>query len=603
MQPTLVTLDPLPERGIAAGATSADRLAACRVLIVDDSDDDAHFIARALGSVHGGWRFARVDSADEMARALADHDWDLIISDHQMPAFDSLGALEVLKRSQKDIPFIIYSGRIEEDRGVVAMRGGASDFVEKGSPEKLLAVVERELENRRTRRAKEVAERSVVQLANYDELTGLPNRSLFSELVQLRLLDDSGSSVQAALYFLDLDRFMRINDSFGYPTGDALIRQVAARLQSLAGERHLVARLGQDEFAVFVDDIASIDDARRFAERLMRRFGSAFVQNGQDFFLTASIGLSVYPSHGTDPQALLKNAESAVFEAKKQGRNNFQVYRNDLNSGSSRRFRLESDLRLAAGRQQLFLLYQPVVDIRTRAVVSAEALIRWHHPELGLVPADEFIGLADESGVIVDIGDWVLRTALREAQGWHRAGFPDIAIAVNFSAAQFKERDLAARVDAALRDTGMPGHALEMEITETVAMQNAESTIATLRALKRMGVRISIDDFGTGYSSLSYLKRFPIDILKVDKSFVRDIAVDSDDAAIVRTIAALGRTLKLMVVAEGVETQGQVDFLAAEGCDRMQGYLFSRPVESSELLALMQRATLPGNRPADRAAG
>jgi len=582
-------LDPPAERGAPCHPAAVDRLPSARVLIVDDSEDDAHFVARELGRVYQGWRFARVESPEEMERALAEHEWDLVISDHLMPAFDAIAALDLLKRTKKDIPFIIYSGEIGPDRGVSAMQGGASDVVEKGSAARLLAVVARELEHRRTRYAKEVAERSVVQLANYDDLTSLPNRSLLLELMQLRLLDDSGSPVQAALFFLDLDRFMRINDSFGYPTGDALIRQVAARLQALAAEHHIVARLGQDEFAVFVDGIASIDDARRFAERLMRRFGSAFVQNGQDFFLTASVGVSVYPAHGTDPQALLKNAESAVFEAKKQGRNNFQVYRNDLNSGSGRRFRLESDLRLAVGRKQVFLLYQPVIDMRSRRIVAVEALARWRHPELGLVPPDEFIGLADESGVIVEIGDWVLRTACEQAVSWHRAGYPDLVISVNFSAAQFKERDLAARVEAALRDTGLPGRALEVEITETVAMQNAESTIASFRTLKRMGVRISIDDFGTGYSSLSYLKRFPIDILKIDKSFVRDITTDSDDAAIVRTIAALGRTLKLMVVAEGVETQGQVDFLASEGCDRMQGYLFSRPVDDGELLALLER--------------
>src|SRR5215470_13052443 len=360
MQPSLLPLDPPAERGAPSHPAAVDRLPSARVLIVDDSEDDAHFVARELGRVYQGWRFARVESPEEMERALAEHEWDLVISDHLMPAFDAIAALDLLKRTKKDIPFIIYSGEIGPDRGVSAMQGGASDVVEKGSAARLLAVVARELEHRRTRYAKEVAERSVVQLANYDDLTSVPNRSLLLELMQLRLLDDSGSPVQAALFFLDLDRFMRINDSFGYPTGDALIRQVAARLQALAAEHHIVARLGQDEFAVFVDGIASIDDARRFAERLMRRFGSAFVQNGQDFFLTASVGVSVYPAHGTDPQALLKNAESAVFEAKKQGRNNFQVYRNDLNSGSGRRFRLESDLRLAVGRKQVFLLYQPV---------------------------------------------------------------------------------------------------------------------------------------------------------------------------------------------------------------------------------------------------
>ena len=559
-----------------------------RVLLVDDSEDDAFLLQTELQRVFPNANCRRVDNGTDMARALADCQWDLVISDHSMPRFDSVAALDLVKRSGKPIPFVIYSGRLKQDAGINAMSDGASDFVHKSSPARLVAVVQRELQNAQVRRGKELAERSVVQLANYDNLTGLPNRSLFMELAEQRLLDEARPAVGGAVLYLNLDRFMRINESFGYATGDALMWHVAARLKPLVGVHGLIARFSQDKFGIFVDQIDAAG-AQDFAETVMTRVAAPFAQGAQELFLTASVGVSLCPAHGSDAASLVKNAECAMFAAKKRGGNAWQVYRDELSDGSARRLRLESDLKHAVARDELFLVLQPLLDLRSGHILGVEALLRWGHPELGLIPQDEFIGIAEETRLIVEIGDWVLRTACGQMRAWHDAGFPELAIAVNVSSAQFRQADLAERVAAALAATGLPGRALELEITETVAMENAESTIETLRRLKRMGVHIAIDDFGTGYSSLSYLKRFPIDILKVDRSFVRDLPLDADSAAIVRAIAALGRSLKLLVHAEGVETPEQFNFLAAEGCDRMQGYLLAKPLDAEDALARIEQ--------------
>ena len=573
----------------ATVAAEVSRIAAVRILIVDDSEDDAELVAARIRQRYGDAVFDRVDCAEDMVRAIVDGHWDLVIADHSMPRFDSLGALEVVKSSGKDIPLVIYSGHLEQDTGIAAMQRGAKDFVAKDSP-RLIPVVEREIENGRIRRAKERAEESVVQLANYDELTRLPNRGLFCELVQRMLASPYNSGARGMLAYIDLDRFIRINDTFGYPTGDALMRQVAERLQGLADDHTVVARLGQDEFAVYAHGVENDMAAQALTERVMRRLLPAFVQSGQEFFITGSAGVSLYPRHGATVDVLLKNAETAMFEAKKQGRNRHGFFRDEMQSGASQQFRIENDLRQAIERQQLALVYQPIIDVASGAIVGTEALIRWHHPDMGTLGPARFIPVADETGMILDIGHWVLRTACAQTVAWQRAGHRNLRVAVNFSAAQFRDEGVAEQIEAVLRDTGLPPGSLEIEITETVAMHDAETSIETLRRLKRAGIRISIDDFGTGYSSLAYLKRFPIDILKIDKSFVRDIDRDPEDAAIVRAIATLAHVLKLEVVAEGVEDAAQLRFLADEGCDRVQGHWFSQAVEPGAVPGLLAQS-------------
>jgi diguanylate cyclase (GGDEF)-like protein len=560
-----------------------------RILIVDDSEDDATLLAAQIRHAFPAAEFARVDNEAQMRAALGAGAWDLVISDHSMPGFDSEGALRVLRESRRDIPFILYSGCLDQGRGALAMRVGAHDWIDKHDPARLVPVIERELRNLRLRRDKARVERSALELAKYDALTRLPNRSLFCDLVQLRLDDAAPAAGASTVLYIDLDRFMRINDSLGYAAGDNLIRQVATRLRAAAPPGSVVARLGQDEFAVF----CALNDCSQgpltVAERLARRFADPLTAGGQQFFITLSVGISHFPAHGRDPVTLLRNAESAMHTAKRIGGNGSQVYQAELQAVSSENLRLENELRHAIDRNQLFLMYQPIHDLDSHRIVAAEALIRWRHPELGLVPPDRFIGLADDTGQIHRIGEWVLAAACGDARRWQSAGHDEVSVAVNFSVTQFRHERFADRVRAIVARSGLPPRHLEMEITEGAAMHDAETTIETLTALKDAGVRVAIDDFGTGYSSLSYLKRLPIDILKIDKSFMRDVPNDPENVAIVRTIVALGRTMKMQLHAEGLETPEHLEFLRAEGCHRGQGYYLARPLSLDDFTQLLDR--------------
>ena len=552
-----------------------------RILLVEDSEDDAFLLQIALEQALPAVEVHRVDNAADMQAAL-ERDWDAVISDHNMPRFDAFRALNVLKASGRDIPFIIFSGALVQDEGVSAMHVGADDFVDKGNYGRLLPVLARALKHSEDRRAGDAARDSAERQASCDPLTGLPNRGGFEHLCAGTLARDD----RIMLVYLDVDRFMRINDSFGYATGDALLRQIADRLRDAAGADEHVGRIGHDEFAMVAP--AACDGAARVrAERVMQCFSESFSINGQSLFLTASIGVALAPRDAADAAGLLRNAEAAMFSAKRQGRNGVQFYARELNSDSSKRLRLENALRNAVAHGEMFLVYQPIIDTATGSICGAEALARWRHPELGMIPPDQFISIADESGQIREIGEWVLRTAAAQTRAWHDRGWSPLSIAVNFSAAQFKHPGFGDDVRRNLEQTGLDPRQFELEITETLAMQNAEATSQTLRRLKDIGVRVSIDDFGTGYSSLGYLRRFPIDILKIDRSFVRDADRDSDSAAIVRTIVALARSLKLIVLAEGVETREQYEFLLREGVDRMQGYYFARPCEAPAFEALL----------------
>jgi diguanylate cyclase (GGDEF)-like protein len=556
------------------------------ILLVEDSEDDALLLETVLAPIMPGLVISRVDCAADMVEALK-RPWDLVISDHSMPRFDAFRALQVLKASGHDIPFIIYSGALEHDRGNSAMSVGADDHIDKGNFGRLVPVVERALRHVRTTRSMQEAQQSRTRLENYDALTGLANQKRFVEIAV------AGFEPGSAVLYIDLDRFMRINDSFGYATGDTLIGQIARRLERCGDPGEVVARIGRDEFAILVSVNGSRDAARQRAERLMQCFSEAFQVNGQALFLTICVGIALAPWHGEDAPTLLKNAESAMFDAKRQGRNMLQFYRHELHVDTGMRLKLESDLRHAVERDELFLAYQPIIDVISGRICGVEALVRWRHPELGTVPPDKFIGIADESGQILAIGEWVLRTACKQVKQWHNAGYPQLAVAVNFSATQFKQPGLHDTIRSVLQSAGLAAHHLEVEITESLAMQDAESTVNTLRGLKDMGVKISIDDFGTGYSSLGYLRRFPIDILKIDKSFVRDVECDGDSAAIIRTIVGLARSLKLIVLSEGVETESHRDCLAAEGCDRMQGYFFAKPCDAGALLQLLRAQETP----------
>ncbi len=425
------------------------------------------------------------------------------------------------------------------------------------------------------------AEETVRSLAYHDTLTGLPNRLLFQDRLTLAVAQAHRHHKGLAVLFLDVDRFKVINDSLGHSVGDRLIREVAGRLRSCVREGDTVARLGGDEFTLLLPDAGHAVDAAKIAKKVLEVIRTAFEIDRRELFVTCSIGISLYPDDGRDAETLVKNADAAMYRAKEQGRDLYQLYTPALNATALERLALESSLRKALAHDELLLHYQPILDVATDRIHGLEALLRWRHPELGLVSPAEFIPLAEVTGLILNIGPWVLRTACAQARAWQLRQ-PGLRIAVNLSARQFQESGLVGHVTEALAETGLEPRCLQLEITESSAMQNAQAAIQTLRELKALGVGLSIDDFGTGYSSLSYLKRFPIDTLKIDQSFIRDIETDPDDAAIASAIIALAHTLKLEVVAEGVETPGQLEFLARHGCDLTQGYLFSRPVPTAE---------------------
>ena len=425
------------------------------------------------------------------------------------------------------------------------------------------------------------AEEQIKSLAYHDALTGLPNRRLFQDRLSVAVAQAHRNGQRLAVLYLDLDRFKPVNDSLGHAAGDRLIQDVAERLRTCLREGDTVARLGGDEFTLLLPGVSQVVDAARVAEKVLDTLRVPFQIEGREIFATASIGISLYPEDGHDVETLVKNADAAMYRAKQQGRDNYQLYTPALNATALERLALESSLRHALAKNELVIHYQPVLDLATGHVQAMEALLRWQHPELGLLPPAEFISLAEVTGLIIAFGPWVLRTACAQTREWQEAGHAELGVAVNLSARQFQHPDLVAQVRRALEETKLDPAFLELEITESSAM-HGEAAVHTLRELKALGVRIAIDDFGTGYSSLSYLRRFPIDTLKIDRSFIADITRDPDDAAIATAVIALAHTLKLRVVAEGVETEEQVAFLSARRCDRVQGFLFGAPLPAED---------------------
>ncbi len=433
------------------------------------------------------------------------------------------------------------------------------------------------------------AEEQVKHLAFHDALTGLPNRLLLNDRLTIALAQSHRSRQKLAILYLDIDRFKVINDSLGHTIGDELLRRVAERLRACVREGDTVARLGGDEFVILVSRISSDGDAATVAQKILAAVRLPFGVEQRDYFLTTSVGVSLYPNDGVDGETLLQNADTAMYRAKEQGRDNFQLYAPAMNARAADRLSLENRLRKALQNDELLLHYQPIVDLRNGRVRGAEALLRWQHPERGLLPPAEFISLAEVSGLISPIGRWVLETACKQARDWQILGNPRFTVSVNLSPRQFLQTDLVSQVAAALSSSGLDAGSLDLEITESNAMENAEVTVNTLWELRRLGVGISMDDFGTGYSSLNYLKRFPIDRVKLDRSFVRDVVTNPEDAAIVRAVISMAHTLRLVVAAEGVENEDQLAFLRDHRCDEMQGFLFSPPVEPLEFQKLLTR--------------
>ncbi|MHB8347751.1 MAG: EAL domain-containing protein [Acidiferrobacterales bacterium] len=494
---------------------------------------------------------------------------------------------EALQGHACQFQFVTTSGRIFDSR-LIPVKDPA------GHSRYLLGVAEDITEHRQT-------QERLRYLAHYDPLTGLPNRVLLQDRLTQAMIEASRSEHMVGLLFIDLDRFKIINDTLGHEKGDALLKEVASRLKDCVRAGDTISRLGGDEFTVVLGNIAHVDDVARLAQAIIDSFVPPFRISGREMFISASIGITMYPFDDSDFDSLLRNADAAMYHAKELGRNTFQFYTAELNHRTVRRLRLETALRYALSRNELMLHYQPQVEFSTGAVSGAEVLLRWQHPDMGLVPPLKFIPLAEDTGLIVPIGEWVLRTACRQAQAWCMAGIRNFRIAVNLSGRQFQNNDLAILVETVLEETGLDPRCLDLEMTESILLHNTEEILAVMERLHSLGVVFSMDDFGTGYSSLSYLKRFPIDTLKIDQSFMRDIPTDPNDSAIAQAIIAMAHNLGIQVIAEGVETSAQRAFLRTHHCDGMQGYLFSKPLGPEKMTRLLLRnRTVARRRPLPR---
>lgn len=551
-----------------------------RVLIVDGSDDDTQLLLRELA--HGGYEleFERVDDAETMASSLSRRTWDIVLSEYAMPEFSGLAALSILKHSGLDLPFILLTGTGGESAAVEAMKAGAHDFVTKGNFERLVIAIERELRDVEVRRSRKRAEEWLKYTAQYDPLTDLPNRNLLYERLEQALISARSKNTPFALMVMDLDRFKEINDTVGHQAGDSLLQQVGLRLQAAARKVDTVARLGGDEFGVLLPgmDRAAAELA---AVRFLKAFEAPFRIGEIALNVQPSIGTSFFPQHGADRHALMRCADIAMYLAKESA-TGYSVYTPERDSYSTERLALMADLHRAIDDHQLFLVYQPKVNIQTGAIIGVEALARWQHPKSGLIPPDQFIALAERSGFIKPLTMWGLEAALTQSRRWGMEGI-EVPISVNLSARTLHDSRFPNRVEDLLETHGVAAEQLELEITESVIMVDPARALDILTRLNCMGISLSIDDFGTGYSSLSYLKKLPVKAVKIDKSFVMHMTQDQNDAQIVRSTIDLAHNLGLKVIAEGVENQEVWNRLLALGCDEAQGYHMSRPLPAPGL--------------------
>ena len=565
------------------------------ILIIDDEEQIRSLLLDLLGDTY---QCSAAGSAEEALAALSQDTFDLVISDIDMGGMSGLELVPRVHSLAPDTVVVMISGNHDIEFAIKALRVGAFDYISKPIDLRHVeASVERALNHhsllQEKRRYKEQLESLLEQrtaevdwLAYYDTVTQLPNRALFEDRLAQAVAIARAKNQLLGVLFISLDQFKKVNDSLGHGPGDSLLKEFAERLKSCISKSDTVARFGSDEFALLRSQIKGTNDLIETIASLSQVLKFSFDLPGQELFATASVGVTLFPIDGDDSHTLLKNAGAALYKAKKSGGANYQFYTADMHDLATNRLALETNLRRAIKNEEFLVHYQPRVALDSLAITGVEALVRWQHPQLGLVPPAEFIPLAEDTGLIVPIGEWVLRTACLQGRSWREQGFAPIQIAVNICGRQFHDQDLSQTAISILEETGFPSANLELELTESSVMQDPEFASGVLSRLKSMGIKISIDDFGTGFSSLASLKRLPIDALKIDRSFVRDITSDTDDAALVMAIITLAHNLRLKVIAEGVETEDQLKFLQLLRCDEIQGFLFSKPLPADLLASL-----------------
>ncbi len=578
-----------------------------RILIIDDDECVRGLLVNVLSD---NYNCDQTESAELALVALAESHFDLIISDIQMPGMSGLELVPQIHVIAPDSVVLMVSGQRNIEAAIAAMHVGAFDYVMKPfNMPHLEAAVKRALkhsallqENRTDKEQIESLLRQrtaqVDRLAYYDTLTDLPNRTLFEDRVTQALAVGHSANQPLTILFVALDQLKKVNDTLGHAVGDRLLKETAARLRLCVTESDTVGRFGGEEFAVLLSANKQTREVIEIIAAIREAMKPSFDLDGQSLFGTVSIGVSFYPLDAEDTQTLLKNAGAALYRVKHAGGDNYQFYTADMNAIASKRLALETSLRQAVANRELLLHYQPRVELDSLEITGIEALVRWQHPLLGLVSPADFIPLAEETGLILPIGEWVLREACRQNKHWQAQGFLPMRVGVNISALQLQRQDLAETVVKVLEETQLEPESLELELTESSIMGNAKATIDVLTRLQEMGVMISIDDFGTGFSSLSYLKRLPINALKIDQSFIRDVTTNQDDAALVMAIITLAHNLRLRVVAEGVETEEQWRFLHLLRCDEIQGFVFSKPLppDALERLLVSRQSPTVGNQ-------
>jgi diguanylate cyclase (GGDEF)-like protein len=562
-----------------------------KVLLVEDDEDDYIMTRDLLSEITGeNFELEWVSTYNPALESMQENNCDVYLLDYRLGEHTGLDLMRKAMKNGCRGPVIILTGQGDREIDLEAMKAGAADYLLKNqlNAPLLERSIRYAIERKRT-------EDHIFRMAYYDDLTRLPNRVLFQDRLRQAIVSADRNNKLAAILFLDVDNFKRINNTFGYHMADQLLSEIAERLNDTMRKTDSIARQsdselfarGGDEFTVLLNEIRGVEDAARVAKRIIESLSRPFTLDNNEIFITTSIGMAIFPDDGRDVDSLLKNADAAMYHAKEQGKNNFQYYRQSMNAAAFERLTMENDLRKAVERDELLLYYQPQIDLRTGKISGMEVLLRWNHHAKGMVMPSDFIPLAEDTGLIIPISEWIMHTACVQNKAWQKEGLQTIPVSVNLSSLQFRQKNILGTILQILENSKLNPDYLILEITESSLMDNTEETFATLNALSEMGLRLTIDDFGTGYSSLSYLKRFPLYAIKIDRSFVNGITTNHGDAAIVKAIIAMAHSLKLQVVAEGVETEEQLDFLRNEVCDEMQGFLFSRPLPTEELSKLL----------------